>query len=117
MRCCTAASSNTTCPTVQPHPHPCLCSRLLQASLITEYAAAVQPVQLAFQQQIQALKAQHEEYVSSVKQQAAAASAQLPGPPGQPPAPGDGEQALPMTAQAGENARQNGNSTIVFLCC
>uniref|UniRef100_A0A8C5C5L4 Calcium homeostasis endoplasmic reticulum protein n=1 Tax=Gadus morhua TaxID=8049 RepID=A0A8C5C5L4_GADMO len=65
--------------TIQQLKSPALGLGQYQASLITEYAAAVQPVQLAFQQQIQALKAQHEEYVSSVKQQAAAASAQLPG--------------------------------------
>ncbi|CAN9500862.1 unnamed protein product [Ophioblennius macclurei] len=40
-----------------------------QAALITEYAAVVQPVQLAFQQQIQALKTQHEDFVLSLKQQ------------------------------------------------
>lgn len=50
----------------------------LQASVITEYAAVVQPVQLAFQQQIQTLKTQHEEFVSSIKQQqVVVAAAQL----------------------------------------
>lgn len=40
-----------------------------QANLITEYATVVQPVQVAFQQQIQNLKSQHEEFVSSLTQQ------------------------------------------------
>uniref|UniRef100_A0A3Q2T352 Calcium homeostasis endoplasmic reticulum protein n=1 Tax=Fundulus heteroclitus TaxID=8078 RepID=A0A3Q2T352_FUNHE len=40
-----------------------------RASLITEYAAVVQPIQLAFQQQIQTLKTQHEKFVASLKQQ------------------------------------------------
>lgn len=67
-----------------------------QASLITEYASVVQPVQLAFQQQIQALKTQHEEFVTSVKQQSQSA----PVGPAAPPA--DSEKAPPMTAPAGE---------------
>lgn len=40
-----------------------------QANLITEYATVVQPVQVAFQQQIQNLKTQHEEFVNSLTQQ------------------------------------------------
>lgn len=40
-----------------------------QATLINEYSSVVQPVQLAFQQQIQSLKTQHEEFVSSLAQQ------------------------------------------------
>lgn len=69
-----------------------------QAALITEYAAVVQPVQVAFQQQIQSLKTQHDEFVSSLKQSQSAAVAQL-APAAEP------EKALPMTAQAGERAR------------
>ena len=42
---------------------------LPQATLITEYSSVVQPVQLAFQQQIQTLKTQHEEFVNSLTQQ------------------------------------------------
>lgn len=42
---------------------------LYQANLITEYATVVQPVQVAFQQQIQNLKTQHEEFVNSLTQQ------------------------------------------------
>lgn len=57
-------------------------SHLCQASLITEYAPGVQPIQMAFQQQIQALKTRHEEFVANLKQQqtvvvAAAAVGQL----------------------------------------
>uniref|UniRef100_A0A8C9WXI7 Calcium homeostasis endoplasmic reticulum protein n=1 Tax=Sander lucioperca TaxID=283035 RepID=A0A8C9WXI7_SANLU len=51
--------------TIQQLQNPALGLGQYQASLITEYAAAVQPIQLAFQQQIQALKTQHEEFVSS----------------------------------------------------
>lgn len=74
---------------------PCV---LCQASLITEYAAVVQPIQVAFQQQIQSLKTQHDEFVSSLKQSQSATVAQL-APAAEP------EKALPMTAQAGEHAR------------
>uniref|UniRef100_A0A8C3ABY2 Calcium homeostasis endoplasmic reticulum protein n=1 Tax=Cyclopterus lumpus TaxID=8103 RepID=A0A8C3ABY2_CYCLU len=55
--------------TIQQLQNPALGLGQYQASLITEYAAAVQPIQLAFQQQIQALNTQHEEFVSSLKQQ------------------------------------------------
>lgn len=71
--------------------HPC---PLCQASLITEYAAAVQPIQLAFQQQIQSLKTQHEEFVASIKQQPASVT--------QLATPAEPEKAPPMTPQAGE---------------
>lgn len=67
-----------------------------QASLITEYAAAVQPIQLAFQQQIQALKTQHDEFVSSLKQQPQAA------PVAPLNTPAEAEKPPPMTTQAGE---------------
>ncbi|XP_075997724.1 calcium homeostasis endoplasmic reticulum protein [Genypterus blacodes] len=53
--------------TIQQLQNPALGLGQYQASLITEYAAAVQPIQLAFQQQIQALKTQHEEFVGSLK--------------------------------------------------
>lgn len=66
-----------------------------QASLITEYAAVVQPIQLAFQQQIQALKTQHEEFIASLKQP-------QPAPVAQPATPAEPEKAVPMTTQAGE---------------
>lgn len=69
---------------------------LSQASLITEYAAVVQPIQLAFQQQIQALKTQHEEFVSSLKQQQQSATVAQLATPAEP------EKAIPMTSQAGE---------------
>lgn len=69
---------------------------LCQASLITEYAAVVQPIQVAFQQQIQSLKTQHEEFVSSLKQSQSATVAQL-APAAEP------EKPPPMTTQAGEN--------------
>uniref|UniRef100_A0AAQ6IK46 Calcium homeostasis endoplasmic reticulum protein n=1 Tax=Anabas testudineus TaxID=64144 RepID=A0AAQ6IK46_ANATE len=55
--------------TIQQLQNPALGLGQYQASLITEYAAVVQPIQLAFQQQIQALKTQHEEFVTSLKQQ------------------------------------------------
>lgn len=70
-------------------------SSLSQASLITEYAAVVQPIQLAFQQQIQALKTQHEEFVASLKHPQPAPVAQLA-------TPAEPEKPLPMTKQAGE---------------
>uniref|UniRef100_A0A3Q2GAL8 Calcium homeostasis endoplasmic reticulum protein n=1 Tax=Cyprinodon variegatus TaxID=28743 RepID=A0A3Q2GAL8_CYPVA len=55
--------------TIQQLQNPALGLGQYQASLITEYAAVVQPIQLAFQQQIQALKTQHEKFVVSLKQQ------------------------------------------------
>ncbi|TMS20215.1 Calcium homeostasis endoplasmic reticulum protein [Larimichthys crocea] len=69
--------------TIQQLQNPALGLGQYQASLITEYAAAVQPIQLAFQQQIQSLKTQHDEFVSSLKQQQqpqAAPVAQLAAP-------------------------------------
>lgn len=72
-----------------------MCCCHSQASLITEYAAVVQPIQLAFQQQIQALKTQHEEFVTSLKQP-------QPTPLTQPPT-SEPEKPLPMTTQAGKN--------------
>lgn len=74
---------------------------LPQASLITEYAGVVQPIQLAFQQQIAALKTQHEEFVSSLKQQQQQQQLQ-PAPVAQLPTPAESEKAPPMTAQAGK---------------
>ncbi|XP_036376893.1 calcium homeostasis endoplasmic reticulum protein isoform X2 [Megalops cyprinoides] len=88
--------------TIQQLQSPALGLGQYQASLITEYAAVVQPIQLAFQQQIQTLKSQHEEFVANLKQQhtaAAAVAGQLP--------PGDGEvkpppQGTAVTSQPGE---------------
>lgn len=57
----------------------------------------VQPIQLAFQQQIQALKTQHEEFVSSLKQQPQSAAVT------QPLASAEPDKPLPMTTQAGKN--------------
>uniref|UniRef100_A0AAY5EMN8 Calcium homeostasis endoplasmic reticulum protein n=1 Tax=Electrophorus electricus TaxID=8005 RepID=A0AAY5EMN8_ELEEL len=54
---------------IQQLQSPALGLGQYQASLITEYAGVVQPVQLAFQQQIQALKTQHDEFVANLKQQ------------------------------------------------
>ncbi|KAG2464224.1 CHERP protein, partial [Polypterus senegalus] len=54
---------------IQQLQSPALGLGQYQASLITEYAAVVQPVQLAFQQEIQTLKTQHDEFVSTLKQQ------------------------------------------------
>uniref|UniRef100_A0A4W5N6V2 Calcium homeostasis endoplasmic reticulum protein n=1 Tax=Hucho hucho TaxID=62062 RepID=A0A4W5N6V2_9TELE len=63
--------------TIQQLQSPAVGLGQYQASLITEYAAVVQPVQLAFQQQIQTLKTQHEEFVANltVQQQQTAAAA------------------------------------------
>ncbi|KAJ8374644.1 hypothetical protein SKAU_G00052240 [Synaphobranchus kaupii] len=86
--------------TIQQLQSPALGLGQYQAGLITEYAAVVQPIQLAFQQQIQTLKSQHEEFVSNLKQQhTAAAAGQLP--------PGDGEvkptsQGAAVTTQPGD---------------
>lgn len=56
----------------------------------------VQPIQLAFQQQIQSLKTQHEEFVVSLKQQPPPASvAQLA-------APVEPEKTSPLSSQPGE---------------
>ncbi|KAA0711909.1 Calcium homeostasis endoplasmic reticulum protein ERPROT 213-21 SR-related CTD-associated factor 6 [Triplophysa tibetana] len=55
--------------TIQQLQSPALGLGQYQASLITEYAPGVQPIQMAFQQQIQALKTQHEEFVANLKQQ------------------------------------------------
>lgn len=55
--------------TIQQLQNPALGLGQYQASMITEYAGVVQPIQVAFQQQIQALKAQHEEFVSNLKKQ------------------------------------------------
>ena len=56
----------------------------------------MQPIQLAFQQQIQALKTQHEEFVSSLKQPQPASVVQIA-------APADPEKVLPMNTHAGES--------------
>ncbi|XP_033937438.1 calcium homeostasis endoplasmic reticulum protein isoform X2 [Pseudochaenichthys georgianus] len=82
--------------TIQMLQNPTLGLGQYQASLITEYAAVVQPIQLAFQQQIQALKAQHEEFVSSLKQQPQPSSVAQLGTPAEP------EKTLPMTTKAGD---------------
>uniref|UniRef100_A0A3B4BHH6 Uncharacterized protein n=1 Tax=Periophthalmus magnuspinnatus TaxID=409849 RepID=A0A3B4BHH6_9GOBI len=66
--------------TIQQLQNPALGLGQYQASLITEYAGVVQPIQVAFQQQVQALKAQHEEFVSSLKKrhQPQSAPSQIP---------------------------------------
>uniref|UniRef100_A0A7N8XZV9 Calcium homeostasis endoplasmic reticulum protein n=1 Tax=Mastacembelus armatus TaxID=205130 RepID=A0A7N8XZV9_9TELE len=81
--------------TIQQLQNPALGLGQYQASLITEYAAVVQPIQLAFQQQIQALKTQHEEFVASLKQQQQPQPAQLA-------ATAEPEKAPPLTTQTGE---------------
>uniref|UniRef100_A0A8C9WQZ0 Calcium homeostasis endoplasmic reticulum protein n=1 Tax=Sander lucioperca TaxID=283035 RepID=A0A8C9WQZ0_SANLU len=81
--------------TIQQLQNPALGLGQYQASLITEYAAAVQPIQLAFQQQIQALKTQHEEFVSSLKQQP------QPAPVAPLAAPAEPEKAPPMATKSG----------------
>uniref|UniRef100_A0A7N8Y347 Calcium homeostasis endoplasmic reticulum protein n=1 Tax=Mastacembelus armatus TaxID=205130 RepID=A0A7N8Y347_9TELE len=81
--------------TIQQLQNPALGLGQYQASLITEYAAVVQPIQLAFQQQIQALKTQHEEFVASLKQQQQPQPAQLA-------ATAEPEKAPPLTTQTGD---------------
>lgn len=77
---------------------------LVQASLITEYAPVVQPVQMAFQQQIQVLKTQHEEFVNNLKQQQTAAVAAAAAAVGQlTPADADVKTQAPLTSQPGKN--------------
>ncbi|XP_037554063.1 calcium homeostasis endoplasmic reticulum protein isoform X2 [Nematolebias whitei] len=82
--------------TIQQLQNPALGLGQYQASLITEYATVVQPIQLAFQQQIQALKTQHEEFVTSLQQQS------QPALVGQVGTPADSEKVPPMTTPAGE---------------
>uniref|UniRef100_A0AAQ4RYX7 Calcium homeostasis endoplasmic reticulum protein n=1 Tax=Gasterosteus aculeatus aculeatus TaxID=481459 RepID=A0AAQ4RYX7_GASAC len=81
--------------TIQQLQNPALGLGQYQASLITEYAVAVQPIQLAFQQQIQALKSQHEEFVASLKQQPLSASAAQLAPRA------ELEKAPPLSTKAG----------------
>ncbi|XP_044216736.1 calcium homeostasis endoplasmic reticulum protein isoform X2 [Thunnus albacares] len=90
--------------TIQQLQNPALGLGQYQASLITEYAAVVQPIQLAFQQQIQALKTQHEEFVASLKQQPQPQSQPQPqpAPVAQLAIPTEPEKAPPMTTQAGD---------------
>uniref|UniRef100_A0A672FDX9 Calcium homeostasis endoplasmic reticulum protein n=1 Tax=Salarias fasciatus TaxID=181472 RepID=A0A672FDX9_SALFA len=80
--------------TIQQLQNPALGLGQYQAALITEYAAVVQPVQLAFQQQIQALKTQHEDFVLTLTAmiqarlvRPAAHGALEPLPAGKPPPP------------------------------
>ncbi|XP_060640810.1 calcium homeostasis endoplasmic reticulum protein isoform X2 [Anolis sagrei] len=54
---------------IQQLQSPALGLGQYQATLIIEFANVVQPVQVAFQQQVQTLKAQHEEFVASLTQQ------------------------------------------------
>uniref|UniRef100_A0A3P9CP27 Calcium homeostasis endoplasmic reticulum protein n=1 Tax=Maylandia zebra TaxID=106582 RepID=A0A3P9CP27_9CICH len=91
--------------TIQQLQNPALGLGQYQASLITEYAAVVQPVQLAFQQQIQALKTQHDEFVASLKQQHQ--SQPQSAPVGQLAAPAEPEKPPPMTTQAGDSSLCN----------
>uniref|UniRef100_A0A4W3K0L2 Calcium homeostasis endoplasmic reticulum protein n=1 Tax=Callorhinchus milii TaxID=7868 RepID=A0A4W3K0L2_CALMI len=51
---------------IQQLQSPALGLGQYQASLITEFAGVVQPIQMAFQQQIQTLKGQHQEFVDSL---------------------------------------------------
>uniref|UniRef100_A0A668AGX3 Calcium homeostasis endoplasmic reticulum protein n=1 Tax=Myripristis murdjan TaxID=586833 RepID=A0A668AGX3_9TELE len=91
--------------TIQQLQNPALGLGQYQASLITEYAAVVQPVQLAFQQQIQALKTQHDEFQQQQQQQQ-----QQPPPAavGQLAAPAEAEKASPMTSQADVKGSMSG---------
>uniref|UniRef100_A0A452EIL3 Calcium homeostasis endoplasmic reticulum protein n=1 Tax=Capra hircus TaxID=9925 RepID=A0A452EIL3_CAPHI len=97
---------------IQQLQSPALGLGQYQATLITEYSSVVQPVQLAFQQQIQTLKTQHEEFVNSLTQQQQQQQQQqqiqmpqmeadvkaTPPPPAPPPAPTPAP-AIPPTTQ------------------
>ncbi|XP_034972880.2 calcium homeostasis endoplasmic reticulum protein [Zootoca vivipara] len=78
---------------IQQLQSPALGLGQYQATLITEFGSVVQPVQLAFQQQIQTLKTQHEEFVSSLSQQQQ--QQQQPQPQLQIPAPESEVKAAP----------------------
>ncbi|XP_037674065.1 calcium homeostasis endoplasmic reticulum protein isoform X3 [Choloepus didactylus] len=93
---------------IQQLQSPALGLGQYQATLISEHSAAAQPVQLAFQQQIQTLKAQHEEFVSSLAQQQQQQHIQLPPleaevkaapPPAAPPPAPAPAPAIPPTTQ------------------
>lgn len=63
----------------------------------------VQPIQVAFQQQIQALKTQHEEFVTNLKQQQTAAVAAAAAAVGQlTPVDAEVKSQAPMSAQPGK---------------
>lgn len=68
----------------------------------------VQPVQLAFQQQIQSLKTQHDEFVSSLAQQQQIQLPQMEAevkatpPPAAPPPAQTPAPAMPPTTQPGK---------------
>lgn len=63
----------------------------------------VQPIQVAFQQQIQALKTQHEEFVTNLKQQQTAAVAAAAAAVGQlTPADAEVKSQAPMSSQPGK---------------
>ncbi|XP_031431002.1 calcium homeostasis endoplasmic reticulum protein isoform X2 [Clupea harengus] len=96
--------------TIQQLKNPAVGLGQYQASLITEYAGVVQPVQLAFQQQIQTLKTQHEEFIANLKQQQTVAVAAAAAAVGQlTPADGEGKsQGAPLTSQPGEPHRPRG---------
>ncbi|XP_030876015.1 calcium homeostasis endoplasmic reticulum protein isoform X2 [Leptonychotes weddellii] len=92
---------------IQQLQSPALGLGQYQATLINEYSSVVQPVQLAFQQQIQTLKTQHEEFVNSLAQQQQqqiqmpqmeAEVKATPPPPAPPPAPTPAP-AIPPTTQ------------------
>ncbi|RXN10314.1 calcium homeostasis endoplasmic reticulum isoform X1 [Labeo rohita] len=86
--------------TIQQLQSPALGLGQYQASLITEYAPVVQPVQMAFQQQIQTLKTQHEEFVNNLKQQQTAAVAAAAAAVGQlTPADAEVKTQAPLTSQ------------------
>ncbi|XP_018095302.1 calcium homeostasis endoplasmic reticulum protein S homeolog isoform X1 [Xenopus laevis] len=55
--------------TIQQLQSPALGLGQHQAALLTEYSSMVQPVLVAFQQQLQTLKTQHEEFVTGLQQQ------------------------------------------------
>ncbi|XP_058148619.1 calcium homeostasis endoplasmic reticulum protein [Dasypus novemcinctus] len=97
---------------IQQLQSPALGLGQYQATLIMEHSTAVQPVQLAFQQQIQTLKAQHEEFVSSLAQQQQQQHLPLPPleaevkaapPPAAPPPAPAPAPAIPPTTQPDDN--------------
>uniref|UniRef100_A0A8C5FYN3 Calcium homeostasis endoplasmic reticulum protein n=1 Tax=Gouania willdenowi TaxID=441366 RepID=A0A8C5FYN3_GOUWI len=85
--------------TIQQLQNPALGLGQYQASLITEYAAVVQPIQLAFQQQIQTLKTQHEEFISTLNQ--------TQPPVAQLSSPAEPDNAPPITTKAGKKHQEH----------
>ncbi|XP_077462548.1 calcium homeostasis endoplasmic reticulum protein isoform X1 [Stigmatopora argus] len=112
--------------TIQQLQNPALGLGQYQASLITEYAGVVQPIQMAFQQQVQVLKTQHDEFVASLKKQppstskaekpTSAASSATPTGEAKTPAssgpPGDFDEAPSRGQDSGSSGNSGGASEL-----